>query len=98
MYVITHSYGVDGGYGDCIGNLQIIGIVQTEEEAKKYCDAWSNSHIYDNPYALLDCGELIYEEVPLIKDLNKPPHEYNESAAWAFDKDDEDYCDLGIED
>lgn len=98
MYVIAHSYGVNGGCGDSIGTLQIIGIAQTEEEAKEYCDTWNNSHVYENPYECLNCGELIYEEVPLINDLSKPPHSYNESAAWAFDKDDKDYCDLGIED
>lgn len=94
MFVILHEYSVDGGYGDCIGTIDVIGFVQTKEEAKAYCDKHVNPHDYDNPDAYLICGTLYYNEVPLIDDLDKPPHKYNENARWAFDKNCDKYNDL----
>lgn len=97
MYVIKHEYTVDGGFGDAVLTESTVGVVETEAEAKIYCTKWKNPHDYDMPYAYLSCGDLYYEEIPPIKDLNKPPHEYNESAAWAFDKNNDYYCDLCVE-
>ena len=93
MYVISHVYDVDGGFGDAISTERAIGIVATEEEAKEYANKWNNDHVYDVPYADLHCGGIVWSEIPVIDDVNLPPFNYNPSVDWAFDKDCNYYSD-----
>ena len=91
LYVISHGYEVDGGFGDAIYTEMPIGIVETEEKAKAYCEKWNNEHVYDTPYADLSCGRLTYEKFPFMEDMDAPPYKYLDWCEWAFNKESEEY-------
>jgi hypothetical protein len=58
-----HSFDVDGGFGDAIHNVEVVGCVDTEDEAKEYVNKWSKPEPYDFPYAMLWHKKLYYREV-----------------------------------
>ena len=66
IYIVKHAYEVDGGFGDCVPIEAIVCTFSNEEDAKLFCDTYSDTHTYSRPYADLDCGELIYEEMELV--------------------------------
>lgn len=73
---IFHQYDIDGGFGDAIPQEDLLGYIEvdSEEDAKAYCDKWSVDHVYDIPYNELHEGKLIYkacDDKPL--DLDKSP-------------------------
>lgn len=59
MYGIYHWFDVDGGFGDSVGNEELIAICETEELAKEYAEKWDCTHVYDQPYSDLYCGRLV---------------------------------------
>ena len=92
LYGIYHCWDTDGGYGDAIGQEQLIAITDSEDVASEYVKKWSKEHLYDTPYAELSCGILRYEELPeLITDTSRAPHEIDEHLGWAFDENDPRY-------
>ena len=93
MYGIFHVYDVDGGFGDCIGQKDLLFVVESEEVAKAYCEKWSNPYVYDTPYAYLSCGELVYEELILFDWSSELPSPYDICGARCnpyrrYDEDD----------
>lgn len=66
IYIVKHRYGVDGGFGDYVDNETTVCAFSNEEDAKLFCCTYSDVHVYDRPYAELDCGELFYEEMELV--------------------------------
>ena len=66
MYLIIHRYDVDGGFGDAVSVEDVVGFIDTKEEAEAYVKKWSNPRIYDKPYNDLYCGELYVREVKKV--------------------------------
>jgi CYTH domain-containing protein len=52
MYIIEHLYEVDGGIGDAVPNTDVVGVVETEEEAKSYIvpDWFGREVTYESAY------------------------------------------------
>lgn len=72
MYLIEHVYDVDGGFGDAIGNTDVIGAMETMEEAIAYVAKWSHPVVYDVPYAPLEHKALRIREVKKLN-INEDP-------------------------
>lgn len=96
LYGVYHVYDVDGGFGDSIGQQDLITIFETEDEAKEYVERWTDPYTYEIPYAELTCGELRYKKLPAIqKDLNIRPEEvgtmyyYKRDHSNSLDEEDE---------
>jgi len=69
VYAIHHQYGEDGGYGDCVPIDELIAITSTAEEAIRWCKKHENPHVYEKPYAELECGYLYVEEIDVLDHL-----------------------------
>lgn len=76
LFGVYHEWDTDGGFGDAVGQKDLIGVTNSEEEAKAYVEKWSNDHIYDKPYDYLHCGLLIYEELPMLGSIDEEPDIY----------------------
>ena len=83
VYVILHCYTVDGGFGDSVAVEDVIGFVTSEEEAKEYCEKYDSTHVYDEPYAELVCGELAYVQLNHLTTAQSP---WNEKLRKQFDR------------
>ena len=73
-YQIIHKYDVDGGFGDAVTKEYTLGLVETEEEAKAFCEKYGKDEVYDKPYAYLHCHVLTYKKATLL-DTSKDPFE-----------------------
>lgn len=80
IYQVVHYYDVDGGFGDAVGNSDVIACFEREEDAKAFCEKWDRTHVYDVPYAELECGTLGITEMELVTheefDVNNRPSHY----------------------
>ena len=62
VYNVIHHYDTDGGYGDAIPCEEVIATFSSYEVAKKFVERYNNPHVYDRPYADLECGLLGIKE------------------------------------
>lgn len=76
LFGVYHEYEVDGGFGDAVGQRDLIGVTDDEDEAKAYVNKWSNDHVYDKPYDELYCGLLTYDELPMLGSIDEEPSIY----------------------
>lgn len=79
IYLVKHCFDVDGGFGDAISQEEVICGFDNREDANEFIEKYSNPHIYDSPYASLECGILQVEE------LNMTPPDREDM--WWFDYD-----------
>lgn len=72
-YMVVHTYGVDGGFGDYISQEDVIATFVRKVDAERFAEHFANPHVYDRPYAELDCGTLKVRELDILDtlDLNK---------------------------
>lgn len=63
VYQVVHFYDVDGGFGDAISQQDVVEVFASEEDAQEFVSRFSRPHVYDVPYAALECGQL--EVVPM---------------------------------
>lgn len=63
VFEVFHNYGTDGGFGDYVAVSDKIATFSSRERAEDFVKKFSKPHIYDKPYADLDCGNLQIEEV-----------------------------------
>lgn len=63
IYLVNHCFDVDGGFGDAILQEEVICDFDNREDADEFVEKYSNPHIYDSPYASLECGILRVEEL-----------------------------------
>lgn len=73
IFGVFHKYDTDGGFGDAITQKDLICIFDSLEKAEEFKKKYENPHVYDSPYADLECGELVIEELPTT---------YDESRFW----------------
>lgn len=66
VYVVKHEYDVDGGYGDAVRVDDIVAIFESETDAQRFVEKYSNPHVYDTPYNDLYCGELTIMRIDVI--------------------------------
>ena len=82
---VFHIFDVDGGFGDAIGQKELICIFDTEEQANEFKTKYEKPHVYDCPYQCLECGKLEVKELPTS---------YNEKDFWwlsnEYEEDEED--------
>ena len=83
VYEVVHIYDVDGGFGDAIGNEDVIAIFDDKEKAYEFANKYDNPHIYGTPYADLWCGKLRVNE----KEINTG---IPEKEMWWLDREEED--------
>ena len=79
IYLVNHCFDVDGGFGDAIPQEEVICGFDNREDANGFVEKYSNPHIYDSPYASLECGILRVEE------LNMTPPDREDM--WWLDQD-----------
>ena len=79
IYLVIHCFDVDGGFGDAIPQEEVICGFDNREDANGFVEKYSNPHIYDSPYASLECGILRVEE------LNMTPPDREDM--WWLDQD-----------
>ena len=82
IYNVIHYYGVDGGFGDYVAQTQLLGCFESEEDAKTFIDRFSKPHIYDVPYAELDCGKLGIVPVNVIEHNKFDINDVDTSNFW----------------
>lgn len=73
IFGVFHKYDTDGGFGDAIPQKDLICIFDSLEKAEEFKKKYEDPHVYDHPYADLECGELVIEELPTT---------YDESTFW----------------
>ena len=82
---VFHIFDVDGGFGDAIGQQELICIFDTEEQANEFKTKFEKPHVYDRPYQALECGKLEVKELPTS---------YDEKDFWwlseEYEEDEED--------
>ena len=66
IYQVFHDYGTDGGFGDYIPESELVMTFARYEDAKAFVDRFAKPHIYERPYASLDCGDLNIVESDII--------------------------------
>lgn len=67
IYLVKHCFDVDGGFGDAILQEEVICGFDNREDADEFVEKYSNPHIYDSPYASLECGVLRVEELNMTQ-------------------------------
>lgn len=94
MYAIIHVWDTDGGFGDPVEQEQVVALCYDKDLADKFVEKYSNSHIYDAPYAYMNCGMLIvedYGELPIIEEkhlTNRPKFDqWTEDALAGYETD-----------
>ena len=97
IYQVFHAYDVDGGFGDAVPNVDLIETFVSKEDAKDFVERFANPHIYDKPYASLECGNLYIRESEALTHNDYSTKEFKEfwwnrpqCTHWEFDEDDED--------
>lgn len=94
VFGVFHKFDVDGGFGDAITKEELICAFDSFEKAEEFKKKYEDPHVYECPYADLECGELIVRELPTS---------YDESGFWwirsdqAYDDDDDYVYDEGEE-
>lgn len=63
VYIVKHVYDVDGGFGDAIGEEDVLCGFASKAEAEAFVSAYERPHVYDRPYNDLWCGTLVVEEL-----------------------------------
>lgn len=75
VYVVTHLYDRDGGFGDAVPCDDVVAIFFFKDEAEEFVKRYSNKHCYDIPYAYLYAGELEIEEYPMYSAVRSEEYE-----------------------
>lgn len=71
VFGVFHKFDVDGGFGDAITKEELICAFDSFEKAEEFKKKYEDPHVYDSPYADLECGELVIEELPTTYDESK---------------------------
>ena len=71
IFGVFHVYDVDGGFGDAIRTQRLICVCISKEEATEVARNFSSEHVYLVPYAELECGKLVVEELPTTVDRSQ---------------------------
>lgn len=88
VYQVVHNYYVDGGFGDAISRSDVVAVFASEDDAKEFASRFSNPHVYDKPYADLECGTLVVVAMDVIPAGFFPADTYN--MWWLDEEDDSD--------
>ena len=73
IYEVIHYYETDGGFGDAVPCNDTVVTFYTREKADDFIEKYSNPHVYDRPYADLECGylEVKEREIDIEPDKNE---------------------------
>lgn len=67
IYEVVHMYDEDGGFGDAVQVSDVVARFSDKTKADEFVEEYADPHVYDKPYADLDCGYLKVREVELDK-------------------------------
>lgn len=70
LYVVSHIYDTDGGFGDAISQKDILFTTLDKDMAEAYVNKYSKPVIYDRPYNDLYHGELEITSIPFIHTMD----------------------------
>ena len=75
VFQVIHIYDVDGGFGDAVERQEVIEVFENFNDAVSFMEKFRNVHVYDKPYAELQCGFLKVCETEIVShrdfDINK---------------------------
>ena len=69
IYLIIHSYDVDGGFGDAVSKEEILFATSNKEDAEEYCRKYNDPCIYESSYEDLYSNEISVREMELYENL-----------------------------
>lgn len=72
IYVISHVYDVDGGFGDAIETEKVLGYVVGAKAADEYVEKYSKPEVYYEPYDALYHHTLIGRRIDPLN-VNEDP-------------------------
>lgn len=72
IYVISHVYDVDGGFGDAVQVEDVLGFVVGAKVADEYVEKYSKPEVYDRPYSDLYHHTLIARRIDPLN-VNEDP-------------------------
>lgn len=71
LWVISHVYDTDGGFGDSIPTEELLVVVKaTDEEIQAFLDKYDKPYVYDTPYANLYCHGILARAVKVVDDIS----------------------------
>ena len=85
VYQVFHLYDVDGGFGDAVGQSEVIASFENKDDAIALCERLRNEHVYDKPYADLWCGCLAVEEFDIVSHKDFSIDNYKPEDFWWMD-------------
>lgn len=69
IYLIIHSYDVDGGFGDAVSKEEILFATSNKEDAEEYRRKYNDPCIYESSYEDLYSNEISVREMELYENL-----------------------------
>ena len=97
VYQVVHFYDVDGGFGDAISQQDVVEVFASEEDAQEFVSRFSRPHVYDVPYAALECGQLVVVPMAVVPAGGFSFNDADTSEMWWLSDDshdeDDDYSD-----
>ena len=66
IYEVYHCFDVDGGFGDAVYEESKVATFESKEDAETFVEKFKNPHVYDSPYADLNCGSLYVRKAKVI--------------------------------
>lgn len=70
IYLITHGFNVDGGFGDPIYKEETLFATTDRELAEAYCHKWNDHHIFEaHPWGYFSKNHIFVKEMTLNNDF-----------------------------
>lgn len=88
VYIVEHWYDTDGGFGDAIAQEDVIAVFAHEEDAQRFIERYANPHVYDRPYAALECGRLVIRELEVLDEFD--PDKVDTTKFWWMEKEEKE--------
>lgn len=87
IFQVLHIYDVDRGFGDALPVQSVVATFESEEDALKFVEKFSNRHVYEKPYAELECGFLRVEPMDIISHREFNLDAIDTESFWWLDDD-----------
>ena len=82
IFNVFHLYDEDGGFGDPVGQEELIASFENKSDAEEFANLLSNPHVYDKPYADLSCGYIEVRELDVISHAEFDASKVDKAKYW----------------
>ena len=82
VFNVFHLYDEDGGFGDAVGQEELIASFENKSDAEEFANLLSNPHAYNKPYADLSCGYIEVREVDIISHVEFDASKIDKEQYW----------------